>query len=196
MSASAVVSVGGLLPSDLMGRIGYGDRELVGTAPEAYGLVPGERLTDHVTRSWNRLTGVWANFSMQLAALSKSERTATSLTRERWLRPLFDELGFGGLSPAIPAVVDGKEYALSHQWGESVPMHLLGARLPIDRRSPGVPGAATSSPHGLVQEFLNRSDEHLWAVVTNGLVLRLLRDNASLTRQAYVEFDLQAIFDG
>ena len=93
-------------------------------------------------------------------------------------------------------VVDGKEYALSHEWGESVPMHLLGARVPIDRRSPGVPGAATSSPHGLVQEFLNRSDEHLWAVVTNGLVLRLLRDNASLTRQAYVEFDLQAIFDG
>ena len=179
-----------------MGRIGYGDRELVGTAPEAYGLVPGERLTDHVTRSWNRLTGVWANFSTQLAVLSKSERTATSLTRERWLRPLFDELGFGGLSPATPVVVDGKEYALSHQWGESVPMHLLGARLPIDRRSPGVPGAATSSPHGLVQEFLNRSDEHLWAVVTNGLVLRLLRDNASLTRQAYVEFDLQAIFDG
>ena len=33
-------------------------------------------------------------------------------------------------------------------------------------------------------------------MVTNGLVLRLLRDNASLTRQAYVEFDLQAIFDG
>ena len=103
MSASAVVSVGGLLPSDLMGRIGYGDRELVGTAPEAYGLVPGERLTDHVTRSWNRLTGVWANFSTQLAVLSKSERTATSLTRERWLRPLFDELGFGGLSPATPS---------------------------------------------------------------------------------------------
>jgi hypothetical protein len=59
-----------------------------------------------------------------------------------------------------------------------------------------VAGAATASPHGLVQEFLNRSDDHLWAVVSNGLILRLLRDNASLTRQAYVEFDLQAMFDG
>ena len=39
-----------------------------------------------------------------------------------------------------------------------------------------------ASPHGLVQEFLNRSDDHLWAFVSNGRRLRVLRDNASLTR--------------
>ena len=37
---------------------------------------------------------------------------------------------------------------------------------------------------------------HLWAFVTNGLRLRILRDNSRLTRQAYVEFDLQAMFEG
>jgi hypothetical protein len=47
-----------------------------------------------------------------------------------------------------------------------------------------------------VQELLNRSSETLWGFVSNGLRLRVLRDNASLTRQAYVEFDLQAMFDG
>ena len=47
-----------------------------------------------------------------------------------------------------------------------------------------------------MQEFLNRSDDHLWGFVTNGYRLRLLRDHHSLTRQAYVEFDLQAIMDG
>ena len=52
------------------------------------------------------------------------------------------------------------------------------------------------SPHSLVQELLNRTDEHLWAIVTNGLRLRLLRDNVALTRQAYVEFDLEAMFTG
>jgi hypothetical protein len=31
--------------------------------------------------------------------------------------------------------------------------------------------------NGLVQEFLNRSDRHLWAIVSNGLRLRILRDN-------------------
>ena len=52
------------------------------------------------------------------------------------------------------------------------------------------------SPHGLVQEFLNRSESHLWGFVSNGLKLRILRDNIRLTRQAFVEFDLQAMFEG
>ena len=66
----------------------------------------------------------------------------------------------------------------------------------LDRRAKGVAGAATQSPHGLVQEFLNRSDKHLWGFVSNGLVLRTLRDNTSLTRQAYAEFDLAGMMDG
>ena len=52
------------------------------------------------------------------------------------------------------------------------------------------------SPHGLVQELLNRSEAHLWGMVSNGLRLRILRDNVSLTRRAYVEFDLEAMMNG
>src|SRR5205814_2949773 len=66
----------------------------------------------------------------------------------------------------------------------------------LDRRTPGLAGAARRSPHSLVQELLNRSDDHLWGFVSNGRRLRILRDNATLTRQAYVELDLEAIFDG
>ena len=47
-----------------------------------------------------------------------------------------------------------------------------------------------------MQELLNRSSDRLWGIVSNGLVLRLLRDNVSLTRQAYVEFDIEAMFSG
>ncbi|MCQ3806790.1 MAG: SAM-dependent methyltransferase [Acidimicrobiia bacterium] len=191
-----VTSVGGLLPSDLLTEIARGSEDLDGTSFESYGLVPGERLNDHITRSWNRLVALWSNFKVQLELLPDSDQTATTLTRDRWLRPLLDELGFAGIPQARAAVIDGKEYAISHQWGPSVPVHVLGIKVPIDRRTPGIPGAAKSSPHGLVQEFINRSDDHLWALLTNGAVLRLLRDNASLTRQAYVEFDLRAIFDG
>src|SRR5664280_195442 len=48
----------------------------------------------------------------------------------------------------------------------------------------------------MVQELLNRSPDHLWAVLSNGRTLRLLRDSAALVGQSYVEFDLQSIFDG
>lgn len=192
---TTVASVGGLLPTDLLARVAANDTDLPGTSAEDYGLVPGERLNDHVTRSWNRLVGLWQNFQHQLQELPESERTATTLTRDRWTLPLLDELGFAGLPTAKTQQIGGKDYPISHEWDAQVPVHLPGARILIDRRTPGIPGAATTSPHGLVQEYLNRSDHHLWGLVSNGLVLRLLRDNASLTRQAYVEFDLAAMFD-
>ncbi len=196
MTATNVMSLGALLPRDLLDRVGSGDPTLTGLDPTAYGLVPGERVRDAVTRSWNRLVGVWGSFRHAESRLTDSDLTATSLTRARWLRPLFEELGFFDLPLVRSLALDGRDYPVSHQWDTSVPVHLLGCRVQIDRRTPGVQGAARVSPHSLVQEFLNRSDDHLWGIVSNGLVLRVLRDNASLTRAAYCEFDLQGIFDG
>jgi hypothetical protein len=69
-------------------------------------------------------------------------------------------------------------------------------RVDLDRRSAGVAGAARQSPHSVVQELLNRSDDRLWGFVSNGLRLRVLRDNVSLTRQAYAEWDLEAMMTG
>jgi hypothetical protein len=46
------------------------------------------------------------------------------------------------------------------------------------------------------QDFLNERDDALWALVTNGQELRLLRDNPSLTRPAFLSFDLNAILNG
>ena len=193
---SVVTSTGGLLPRDLLDRIAAHDPTLDGTVPESYGLARGERLNNAIAHSWNRLGTLWERFSTELAALSGSERAATGLTRRRFTLPLLEELGFADLSPPGSLSVGDRDYPISHEWDGSVAVHLVGARVEIDKRTPGVPGAARISPHGLVQEFLNRSDRHLWAMVSNGRRLRLLRDNASLTRQSYVEFDLAAMLDG
>ena len=91
-------------------------------------------------------------------------------------------------------IVGDKSYPVSHLWG-ATPMHLLGWGVPLDKRSPGVAGAARA-PHAMVQELLNRTDAYLWGMVTNGRVLRLLRDSTTLSGQAYIEFDLEAMFDG
>ena len=79
---------------------------------------------------------------------------------------------------------------------QQVPIHLLGHTIDLDRRTARVAGAATSSPQSMVQEFLNGTPVYLWALLSNGLRLRLLRDSTSLVGSAYVEFDLEAIFDG
>ncbi len=64
------------------------------------------------------------------------------------------------------------------------PPDLVGCGLSLDRRAAGQRGAAAVNPHGLVQEFLNRSPAHLWGMVSNGLRLRILRDNQALSRMS------------
>ena len=196
MSDSNIAAAGGLLSHDLLQRIAKADPTLAGLKPVDYKLAPDERVRDQTARSWSRLVGCWTTFRQAETRHVKTDPTATTLTRQRWLRPLLQELGFAGVHPIYNQAIAGKDYPISHQWGNHVPIHLLGWRIPIDRRTPGIPGAAKTSPHSLVQEFLNRSDQHLWGIVTNGQTLRILRDNASLTRVAYYEADLEAIFDG
>ena len=199
MINGAVVSRGGLLPREILDRLSVRGSDLAGMAPTDYGLVASERIADAVSRSWNRLVPLWADLARNLQPpLPANDRHATTITRNRWLRPLFEELGFarGELAATTTGelTVEDRSFPISHLWSGSVPVHQLGAEVSLDRRTPGVHGAASKSPHGLVQELLNRSPAHLWGIVTNGRVLRVLRDNVSLTRQAYLEFDLERIF--
>jgi len=189
---------GALLPSDLLSRLMEGTN-LPGLKPEDYHLGAGEKLNEAISRSWTRLLSLWSGFRKAKAALPASD-LGTTLTRERWLLQLFQELGYGRLLGASPFEIDEKTYPISHVWqGQHyrVPIHLVSFRADLDKRSEQrIQGASKASPHGMVQEFLNRSEHDLWAFVSNGLKLLILRDNASLTRQAYVEFDLEGIFEG
>ncbi len=189
----SVRTEGAVLPPDLLARIAAGDRDLGGLTPESYHLAKGERINEVATRAWNRLQGAWETFRQGMERLPEND-LGTSLTRERWLLILFQELGYGRLTPHRAEEIDGRTYPISHMW-QQTPIHLVGFRVALDKRRARVAGAARVSPHSLVQEFLNRSDDHLWGFVSNGLVLRILRDNVSITRNAYVEFDLQTMME-
>jgi hypothetical protein len=81
---------------------------------------------------------------------------------------------------------------------------IAGGRVPIvvvppsderlDRRSATLSTDRTRSPAFALQDHLNEHEETLWGLVTNGTLIRLMRDNASLTRPAYIEADLSQIF--
>jgi hypothetical protein len=191
---ATITSEGGLLPPDLLARIASLDKTVPGLSAADYRLDEGQRHGEAISRSWSRLVPIWRAFRAELAKLP-DEDPATSLTRDRFLQPLLQELGYGRVPTAKALEVDGRSYAISHAWGDT-PIHLLGARVSLETRTVGQAGAAKSSPHGLVQDLLNRSEPHLWALLSNGLVLRLLRDHHSLTSQAYVEVDLEALFEG
>ena len=187
-------SEGGLLPHDLLRRLLDPKEKLPGTRPEEYQLSHGERLNEVISQSWNRLVKQWAEFRTAAEKLPAGE-PATGLTNDKWTLPLLRELGFGLLPTTPSPEIGGRAYAINRFFG-AVPVHLVGCGVSLDRRMAGVRGAAAANPHGLVQEFLNRSNSHLWAVISNGLRLRILRDSQALSRQSFLEFDLEAMFSG
>ncbi|MEV4467379.1 DNA methyltransferase [Micromonospora echinofusca] len=191
---TAVHTIGGLLPADMLVRIAEG-RDVSGCKPGDYRVVGARSVRDDAERHWDWLKSLWKDLRGKLPAVPEAETPAdpTGLAVSQWLEPLFSELGFGRLSALAGGIAsdDGaKTFPISHRWNH-VPVHLAAWNATLDKRPPGgIP------PQSLVQECLNRSDAHLWGVLTNGRQLRLLRDSTALATASYVEFDLEAIFDG
>src|SRR5437879_4392602 len=89
-----ITSEGALLPSDFLQRLAQRDSEIPGLTPDAYHLGSGEKINEAISRAWKRLFAVWKSFSSAAAELPDTE-SGTTLTRDKWLRPLFQELGYG-----------------------------------------------------------------------------------------------------
>jgi hypothetical protein len=188
--------VGGLLPSDLLDRVFAGDPQVPGTSPETYALERGESVRRQASRSWLYLLEVWQEFQRRLAdvgdGLGAADARSARVTRERWLHILLRELGFRHVTAESGFEIDGKSFPVSHRAGH-VPIHLLGWDTDLDHKTSKVTARA---PQSMLQELLNRDDSCLWAILSNGTTLRILRDSTALVGSFYVELDLQAIFDG
>ncbi|HCM95784.1 MAG TPA: hypothetical protein DIT09_14405 [Glutamicibacter sp.] len=176
----------------MLGRIQSGNlQDRSGLTPASYFLSGRETIGDAASRSWSYLKGVWQDWQ-EIDTRKGAPGPGTGDARQRWLLILLRELGYGQVAPAGPEIEDRSTYPVSHLWG-SVPIHLLGPRVQLDKRNPGVEGAA-KAPQKMLQELLNHSSDYLWGLLSNGLKLRLLRDSTALAGSAYIEFDLETIF--
>ncbi|MFD5653016.1 Eco57I restriction-modification methylase domain-containing protein [Streptomyces sp. NPDC127039] len=196
---TAVHTVGGLLPSDMLLRISEG-KDVPGSKPADYGLPSSRSVRDEAERSWEYLKPLWRDLRKHLPEDRVTGLPATDPTGRAvadWLAPLWRELGFGRLTPihteGITADSDTeKHFHVSHRWQHAL-IHQTPWNANLDKR-PG--GAGPVPPQSMLQECLNRTEAHLWGLLTNGRQVRLLRDSSALATASYVEFDLEAIFDG
>ena len=186
---------GGLIAPDMADQLLQEEEELDGQAPTDFGLNQDDNLTDTIAAAWGAAKAYWAAFQQRWERSAQGD-TATSLTRNYWAIPVLELLGYQPEYQAKAAIVDGKTYAISH-WAEpgeeKPPIHIVGCGANLEERPPT--GTPRLSAHGLVQEYLNRT-EHLWAIATNGLRWRLLRDSSLMTRLSFIEFDLEQILNG
>ncbi len=186
----ALTIEGGLLAPEWLSRAA---QLAAGQQTEADYRVPkGLNLRDEIGRYWRISQAHFHDFAAGRAAGGDSRALA-----ERFVLALLrDSFGFSSLVAVEPVVVAERNYPIGYA--------ALGGRVPvvIAPAGGGVETAAATfgdgsrrrTPFGLAQEFLNAEENALWGIVTDGVTLRILRDNASLTRPAWIAADLTRIF--
>ncbi|MEE4539364.1 MAG: N-6 DNA methylase [Erythrobacter sp.] len=178
MSAWPSLSLeGNLIAPAMIARIDQ--RDAPEQAPEDYAVRKGLTIREEISTAFR--VG-----QSHFDAFAKLEAPSQDATR-RFVAAFFKEtFGFHDLAPAaapLAMIASGR-----------VPVVVVPPSETLDRRSPTLSVDRSRSPAFALQDYLNDTEEALWGIVTNGTHLRLLRDNASLTRPAYIEADLAQIF--
>jgi hypothetical protein len=181
---------GGLLGAEWLGKVAQ--LEAPGQEPADYRVPKGLQIRDEIARSWRIAEACWK----ELEAGRSSGGDAQALA-ERFLEALLrGAFGFASLTRAEPRPIGERVYPIRFfAVGDRVPIVVAPAGAGLDTPLPELgDGRRRRSAFGLLQEYLNASQAALWGLACDGATLRIARDNASLTRPAWIEADLARIF--
>jgi hypothetical protein len=184
---------GGILPAEFFQKVAA--LEAKKQKISDYRLAKGLNIRDEIGRAWRIAIAEWHDYQEHRI---RSNADQYEIGVNRWLVALFKQvLGFEDLRTSEHILLAERSFPINYH-GENnvVPIVLTTSDYLLDKSNSlfGEEGRKRS-PHGLLQEYLNADETCLWGIVSNGLKIRLLRDNPSLTRPAYIEADLQRIFD-
>ena len=181
---------GGLLGADWLGKVAQLDA--TAQKPADYHVPEGLHIRDEIARSWRISQACFRK--MEAGRTSGGDARALA---ERFLEAfLRDAFGFTSLAHAEPTMIDERVYPVRFfALGDRVPIVAAPAGAGLDTPLPELgDDRRRRSAFGLLQETLNASGAALWGLATDGLSLRIARDNASLTRPAWIGADLGRIF--
>lgn len=183
---------GSIISADMLGKI----RSEQSTFQQGKDFNPAftnAKLKDEISLAWQDAKGQWSIFQNKLKRVGEGE-TASTETRSFWILPLLSNLGYDFQYLKSAEELNGKSFWINNRDNNigGFPLFIAGYNESLDRRSENK--TLRVSPHALVQEYLNYS-EHLYGLVTNGKLLRLLRDASRLTRLSYLEFNLEKIME-
>ncbi|MCB1615599.1 MAG: N-6 DNA methylase [Pseudomonadales bacterium] len=184
--------VGGLLSSKVLQDARR--YQLPGQSKEDYAIEAGLTFNEEIGRYWRIAQGRWQEFQQHV---ERKDLSSHKIAQQEWLLPLLTRVLGYDIAPSDRKVIGEREFPITHSAHQgTVPMVLCGADFDLDKGDAifGQEGRKRS-PMGLAQEYLNAETHCLWAVVSNGRFLRLLRDNPAMTRPAYIEVDFTKLFE-
>jgi hypothetical protein len=170
---------GGLISSAMLAQIA--DRKADHQAEADYSVPKGLTLRDETARYFRIAAALYRDLT---ASSTPSAEATISFTQDL----LSQVFGFSD--------VERSGIQLSAKKGR-VPVVVVPPADDLDHASAWLTGEGRRrSAASALQDWLNHHEDALWGLSTNGELIRLMRDNASLTRPAYVEVNLREIFEG
>jgi hypothetical protein len=165
-----------------------------------YGCPKGTGLRDEITRYFRIAQAQWQTYArLEQPTMQQTAEFARNLleqafgfeltgphhhTREDRRFTIAWEAKSGRVPVVIAPPAPAEKGKAGDGFARALPEFGDGADGRIARRSPTV----------LLQDWLNANPDFYWGLVFSGDRVRLMRDNASLTRPAWIEADLGAIF--
>ncbi|RWN51502.1 N-6 DNA methylase [Mesorhizobium sp.] len=190
---AAIEVVGALLTPDMLGRIAAFDAN--DQSEDGYGIPAGLKLRDEIARYYRIGEALWSRFVVARShSVGASERFVLELLRQCF--------GFDTIKPQATTLIGEREFPVRHSaLNGRVPIVIAPAPVDGARRS-GLEeslvqlgdGSRRRSATLLLQEYLNSMEDACWGLASDGVSLRLLRDNISLTRPAWIEANFAKIF--
>lgn len=189
----ALTIEGGLIAPEQVQKVIAADR--TPKTADSYGCPKGTSLGDEIARFFRIGQAIWRDYDQ--ADAKTIARTAA------FARGLLTQcLGFTDLQGPVEHREGTRRYRIAWEG--------KGGRVPVVVAAPvetgdafaksqpefgdGEGGRPRRSPNALLQDWLNGTDHALWGLVFAGDRVRIMRDNASLTRPAWIEADLGAMF--
>lgn len=161
-----------------------------------YGSLKGTDLREKISGHFNLGRASWRGYDqIENPTVQQTAAFARSM--------LAEVFGFDQLAGPVEHEHGGHRYRIAWEAkGGRIPIVVAAPDKDVDAFGKALPefgdGSVGSrskrSPTVLLQDWLNADTNSQWGLVFVGDRLRLMRDNASFTRPAYIEADLGAIF--
>lgn len=190
----AVTIEGGLIAPEQVQKIASAERNAKLAA--SYESPKGTNLGDEIARYFRIGQALWRDYS----AISAPTTTRTAEFAHDLLTQCF---GFNDLVGPTDHDLGNRRYRIAREAKQGrVPIVVAPSAGDRDAFNVSLPefgdGAAGTrqrrSPASLLQDWLNANPGFYWGLVFAGDRVRLMRDNDSLTRPAWIEADLGAMF--
>lgn len=204
MDYTSIHIYGHLLSDDILHNLER-DNTLIGNRDQDFGMdISVSSAIDYV---WSSLRNDW-NFYKERAnneRLVNKDPYGTRRARDLMER-LFQSLGYSLDRQATNIEVAGTNYDISytcHDLGK-MPFIIIGEgisadgsidtldKCSLDYRAKG--GMRKKSAHATMLEYLNAT-ENVYGIISNGQILRIIRNSGQLVKLTYIEFDLRRMLE-